>query len=196
MSALWSATRIEGGIMDHEVFWMSGLGAVNLACIAEPVAGALQSLVARWVPPRRWGAIVSGLVVAAAMVVCAGQLERAREGRLPATTNNPVVERLTGSVRQYLEGQDAHKPLVRIGENDWGFTAGVLLDLDRERIPFAIEPEWMPMFPQSFAANGEEDAEIAFGNGDEHAQRMRIAGAVPIASFAPLYIDGLPASRR
>ena len=190
--ALWSATRIEGGIMDHEVFWIAGLGAVNIGCIAAAAIALAQPHFSERIPRFRWDALVNGLAIAAVMTICGGQLDRARQGRLPVTTNNPVVERLTRGVRQYLEREGAHKALVQIGENDWGFTAGVLLDLDRGGVALAVERDWMPMFPESFAAKGDEDAVIAFGNGDEHEQRMHIPGATAIASFAPLYIDGLP----
>jgi hypothetical protein len=81
---------------------------------------------------------------------------------------------------------------VQIGEDTWGLAAGVLLQTARGRIPFAIERSWMPMFPEDYAASGDEDARIAFGNSDEHAARMRIPGAEPIANFSNVFIDGLP----
>jgi hypothetical protein len=36
LQALWSATRIEETIFDHEVFWMSSLGALNIALLVSP----------------------------------------------------------------------------------------------------------------------------------------------------------------
>ena len=43
--ALWAATRIEGGIIDHEIFWMSALGALNIGVIA---AEASALVAASW----------------------------------------------------------------------------------------------------------------------------------------------------
>jgi len=193
LAALWSVTRIEDRIMDHEVFWISGVAALNLGVIiaaAVSAAGARTETYAEQAGKR--GAIVHAALVSVVLLMAFKQAERARDGRLPVTPTSPVVERLTGSVRQYLEGKDAHKPFIRIGEETWGLAAGVLLQADRGSIPFAVEDSWMPMFPQAFAANGEEDSEVAFGNSDEHAARMRIAGAEPIASFSNVFIDGIP----
>jgi hypothetical protein len=196
--ALWSVTRIEERIFDHEIFWISALGALNAGIVA---AAAISSLSAFARPSPvvyrlSSNSLLHGALLAAAVAICLSQADRAREGRLPATATSPVVERLAGSVRQYLEGEGAHKPLVRIGQDSWGMAAGVLLETDRSGIPFAVEDSWKPMFPPSLAPNGQEDAEIAFGNGDEHLQRTSIPGSELIASFPPLYVDGLPHTAR
>jgi hypothetical protein len=203
--AFWSVTRIADRIMDHEVFWISAIGVVNVAIVATAVlseaAVALSGSVERirssgtvWNRLSRgwpYEAFAQGAAFAAIGLVCVGQMERARAGRLPVTATAPAVERLAGSVRVYLEWQKTHKPLVHLGEDTWGLSAGVLLQMDREGRDFAIEDSWMPMFPQSFARAGDEDAEIAFGNADEHLARGRVPGVEPIGTFSNLYIDGL-----
>ena len=59
--ALWSATRIEETIFDHEVFWMSAVGALNIALLVSLVVGLLQRYQAgrhegvMYLPARRNG---------------------------------------------------------------------------------------------------------------------------------------------
>jgi hypothetical protein len=195
--SLWSATRIEDRIMDHEVFWISGIGALDLGVVAAAVAGPIWRLVStEWVPFVSWGQLTHGTLVGACIAICLLQVDRARQGRLPVTATSTVVARMAQSVRQYLDQVHAARPLIKIGEDNWGLTAGVLLELDREGVRFAIEDNWLAMFPQSFAANRAEDAEVAFGNTDEHLQRSGLPGSVFIASFSSTYVDGLPGPAR
>ena len=92
----------------------------------------------------------------------------------------------------YMADHQVRKPLVRIGEDVWGTTAGVLLELDRAGVPFAVEESWMPMFPQSFAANGNEDAELAFVDTDEHLRLITRPDNVPVADTTAFYADAVP----
>jgi hypothetical protein len=191
--ALWSVTRIEDRIMDHEVFWISAIGALDFGVVAAAVGAPIWRLVStRWIPMASWGELAHGALVGVCMAICLLQVDRARQGRLPVTATSSVVERMTAGIRQYLDDAHAARPLVRIGEDNWGLTAGVLLELDREGVRFAIEDNWLSMFPQSFAANRTEDAEVAFGNSDEHLQRSSMPGSVFITSFSSTYVDGLP----
>ena len=195
--ALWSVTRIEDRIMDHEVFWISAIGALNLGVVAAALAAPISRVVStRWSPLASWGGLANGALIGGCMAICLLQVERARQGRLPVTATSAVVERMAVGVRQYLAEAHATRPLIRIGEDNWGLTAGVLLELDREGVRFAIEDNWLSMFPQSFAANRTEDAEVGFGNSDEHLQRSSIPGSVFITSFSSTYVDGLPHAAR
>jgi hypothetical protein len=183
--ALWSATRIEGRIMDHEVFWISALGAVNLAVF---IAAFVVLVVPRSDLDARYGAAIQGLVIAGVAAICFAQAERGRAGRLPVTPTNPAVQRLALSMREYVD-RSGHKPLIRLSDATWSLAAGVLLQADRLGVPFAVEPAWMPMFPESFAATGEEDVEVEFGDSDEHLERIN-SGATPIDSFSNVFLDG------
>src|SRR5262249_45308279 len=55
--ALWSCTRIYGEIVDHEVFWISAIGVVNLATIASALLTLarpirLESRMPIWLRPN------------------------------------------------------------------------------------------------------------------------------------------------
>jgi hypothetical protein len=135
----------------------------------------------------------AALSIAACVLVCFNQLERARAGRLPVTRSIASTEQLAWSIREHLEGRGLQKPLFRIGEGEpvWGTAAGVLLELDRLGVPFAVEESWMPMFPQAFAANGDEDSEIAVSNEATHLTMMERPGNGFIANNSAAYFDAI-----
>ena len=200
--ALWSATRIADRIMDHEVFWISGIGALNVGIIGALVVPHRYAAQGRFTPRRLTpdatyvAAWVHGALMAACVFICFTELEGAHGGRLPVTPTTPATARVAARVQAYMSEKQVRKPLVRIGEDVWGVAAGVLLELDRAGVPFAVEESWMPMFPQSFAANGDEDAELAFADTDEH---LRLAGRpdnVLVASASTMYADAAPIAAR
>jgi len=195
--ALWSATRIVDHIMDHELFWLGGIGALNLGIVLAAMVAAPVSREARQASlDGPLAALVHGALIAIVVSVCCDQLNRAREGHLPVTLGSPAASRFSDSIRRYVDEQRVNKPLVRIGQDVWGLAAGALLELDRAGVPFAVERSWMPMFPASFGESGEEDAELVFGNYDEHLRQMERPGSVFVTSTATVYVDGTPVAGR
>jgi hypothetical protein len=189
---LWSVTRIQDRIVEHEIFWLTGLGAVNLGVIGG--AAALQaSRLARML--ERGAPIVHGLLVAGCVLLCLTQLTRAREGRLPVTLASPIAGELGTRVREYLRDAGAERPVFRIGEEVWGTAAGMLLELNRAGVRFAVESSWLSMFPQSFAATGDETVEITVSNTTAHINVAGRPGNVVIVSADGIYVDALRTAR-
>jgi hypothetical protein len=194
-AALWSATGIEERIMDHQVFWISAIGALNLAIFAGALGLFVLHLIGGAPGLAPLSALANAALVASVMFVTVTQLQRARAGHLPVTQSRRSVTELADSVRAYLGEQRVEKPLFRIGESVWGTTAGFLLELDRAGVPLAIEDPWMPMFPQKFTAGGDEDAEITVADPAAHAELIKRPGNVIVADAAPLYIDAVKLRR-
>jgi hypothetical protein len=189
---LWSVTRIRERIMDHEVFWLTAVGSLNLGVILGGCGLFVQQRLTSVAQTfERAAPFLQALLVAACMFVCIEQLNRARAGHLPVTHSSQVAERLGAGVRDYVNGQAVHKPLVRIGEDVWGMTAGMLLQLDKLGVPFAVEDSWLPMFPQTFAAIGDEDAEISVSGTNAHDQLANRPGNVLVTSADRVYVDAV-----
>jgi hypothetical protein len=192
---LWSVTRIQGRIMDHEIFWLTGVCVLNLSV----VAGTAGLWVRRHGDPFEVGPRVTPVVCGSLLAVCVfvslSQLARARAGHLPMTLSSPVAELFGKSLRDYVHETGVQRPLFRIGEEAWGSAAGALLELDRAGVPFAVEYSWLPMFPQSFAATGDEDAEITISNEDRHRLLAERPGNVLIAGSDGVYFDAVRVER-
>jgi hypothetical protein len=167
--ALASVSRIRGDILDHEIFWIVPLGAMNLAIA---LAAALREIGARWPgrPP-----IFSRLGPGSATVICALlMLASIRIGfrdfdRLVAyeasfRRKNADINTTFESIRGHLASHDIRKPLFRIDEV-WDVAAAVLMRLHQSGQAFAVEDRWVPMFTDAFSAHGDEDAIITIDAG-------------------------------
>ncbi len=186
---LWSVTHIQERIMDHEVFWLTGVGVLNLGAIAGAAGLYVRRRSGDLEIGKRLAPILHASLVAACVLVSLGQLERARAGHLPVTLSTPAAERFGVSLRDYVLETGVQRPLFRIGEDVWGMTAGALLELNRAGVPFAVEDSWLPMFPQTFTARGDEDAEITASDAGAHLGLAERAGNVLIASSDGVFFD-------
>jgi hypothetical protein len=191
--ALWSATRIQDRVMDHQLFWLTSLAVLNLGIVAAAAALYLQAVLPRWSWPGRLVPFACAALIGVTLLMCFRQLERAREGALPVTRSSPVAERLGTAVREHLTSNGLRKPLITIaeGEEIWGMAAAMLLELDRLGVPFAVEESWMPMFPNAFAASGEEDAEVAVSDRGTHEQLSSRLGSVAVADTGTVFVDAI-----
>jgi hypothetical protein len=166
--AFASVTRIRGDILDHEIFWIVPLGALNLAIA---VAAALREIAARW-PPRP---ILSRLASSSATVICAllilasirigfRDFDRLVVYEASFRRKNADINTTFESIRGHLASQDIRKPLFRIDEV-WDVAAAVLMRLHQSGQAFAVEDRWVPMFTDAFSAHGDEDAIITIDAG-------------------------------
>lgn len=147
--ALWSATRIEPPMSDHFTFWIAALGVADLAAVVA---------LAPWTPAVEPIAVVAAAAIVAGLGV--REVSRAADGTFAITSNAPSAPNFATSIRAYLAAQQVRRPLFRIDQEQWWLAAAILAELDREGVDYAVEPDWMPMFPDRFATNGTEDAEL------------------------------------
>jgi hypothetical protein len=193
--ALWSATRIEERIMDHQLFWLSAIGALHLGIICGAAALHLRTLARDRLQFIDAAApAVCGVLMATVAFVGFSQLERARAGLLSVTHADPAAQQFAARLRDYFGNNGVMKPLFRIAEGEpvWGMVAGILLELDRAGVPVAVEQSWMPMFPQTFAATGSEDIEITASDPSTYEAVAARPGNVPLAHSETVHFDAIP----
>ena len=182
--ALWSCTRIEGGINGYSVFWISSLGVLGVA--------ALGGLGAAWladrlrVPesaPSAW--LVHGIAIAGvAIVAVLGSMELQNQ-RLAAERRAlvvPTVPRLVDGLRIYMAKRGIHRPLLDI-RGQWGDAAGVLLNLYRGGERLAVTSEWEFMFGPQFRRSGTEDGVFELGLRSDHYELAGRPGDVEVAAY-------------
>ena len=181
---LWSLTRIRDDIVDHEIFPLAALGALNLAIIA----GATVRRVAReWASPRSLGAgAATILVMALALGIFHLHDLTAFERR---RTDRQSVLSSFDTIRRYLSRETVVRPLIEIEGATWSHTAGVILRLRQAEVSCAVRDESIPMFTDAFAANGREDALLTFGTRARHHELAARPGNTVIRDRDPAYID-------
>jgi len=165
-----SITRIDGPITDHQVFWMSIVGVVEVAAVLVVLAG--PAFEARGSSGA--AAVVLVTMLSVASIAALIQMNRARQGSAPATEFLPSIVNFGESIRRYVEVSGARRPLVRIDQQQWGIAAGILLQLHRLGVPFYVEDSWASMFPKRYRETGTEDVEltiVATGTDRQLAER-------------------------
>ena len=184
MTALWSVTRIEDAIVDHEVFWMSGFGVLGTAVLLDAVMAAGGERRGRASP--RVTATLCGLAVCLVGVVGVVQLRLVTNRTFSPRPQQAAAAALAEALKQ-RQRVSAGRPLVRIEQDVWPVAAGVLLNLQKSGVPFAVEDDWLPMFSDIAAATGRETEVIEIAGRERHFLLTSDGRAVTLAEAGPFY---------
>lgn len=160
--AAWSITRITGTIGDYQIFWLSAVGALNLALVAAAAFRRL-SIAPQLVRQVGWGAGV--LITISLSAAAFGALTRARQygsGQRAMQAPRLVVSNATV---EYLERHNVARPLFKLNSTSWLQAAGVVLHAYRRHGELAVSPEWVGVFGEALAPNGSEDVALEIGGG-------------------------------
>jgi hypothetical protein len=186
---LWALTRIRGDILDHEIFWLSALGSLNLAVIgAAWLRGRVMFRVDWWAGAIAVPACVALLVLGLAIGVNHLRDFTAFELR---RTERSVILAAHASIRDYLRRENVERPLLRVDNEAWSESAGVLLRLYRDGTAFAVTDASLPMFTNAFSTTGREDAVVTIGPESVHRQLAGQPSNVVLLEAHPVYVDAM-----
>jgi hypothetical protein len=132
-------------------------------------------------------------VIAGALAAGGGirDVSRAADGRFAITSDAPSVPNFVTSVRGYLSAEHVGRPLFRIDQEQWGLAVGILAELDRQGVAFAIEDDWLPMFPERFRARGTEDAEVTLAAARRHLDLAARPGNVTVDVSSFIHVEAI-----
>ena len=157
--SLLATTRIRDQIVDHEIFWMSALGALNAGVIAGVLAAAASGALRPRVLIGR--AATSTVCVAAVVVVAAVGLMGMRHAlQRTRTTDDHSVDVVADEIERHMADAHARRPMIHIEAAVWPIAAGALLRIDKENVRFAVDDRWKTMFGEGFVASGREDLSL------------------------------------
>lgn len=183
--ALWSATRIEERIFDHDVFWMTGIGVLNVAVATEWLIAAATGGAASTVrlAPVRWAV---GVLLAAACLAPVVAVNASSRQSLTPPPDAVAARQLASDLERFIDQQALTRPLIKIDQDAWGFAAGAILDLQKRGRPVAVEEDWVVMFTPEFRPNGHEDAVVTVAMMPEHL-RLTDRGVRLISAHEPVF---------
>jgi hypothetical protein len=187
--ALWSATRIDERIFDHDVFWIAGIGLLMLAALVD----SLLALVSAWEPGRRAAGLIAIALLAVAAAASASHLEQVVSQSFDPPAEARLAGELAADLRAYMTREGVARPLIRIDQDAWPVAAGAILALQKEGRMTAVEEDWVVMFSPAFRANGHEDAIVTVAAPAEHL-RLRDAGVTEISAHEPIYAHAVRVS--
>jgi hypothetical protein len=157
--ALAATTRIQDHIIDHEIFWVSGIGALSVGAVVGSLV-ALAGAASRGIAVRAASTTATLAWLAVALTGAIGMrhaLERRR------TLDDHAVDVLTEQIEKYLATSGARRPRFDIEPPVWPIAAGALLEIDKAGTPFAVGERWATMFGERFTATGQEDGVAQIG---------------------------------
>lgn len=188
--AFAAVSRIHDVIIDHEVFWISGLGAL----VAATIVAAVLSAVVRRDAPRR---LVEAAAVFACVVIAivgAGQL-RAVTKRTFAPDPPRQAAAVLGEALERRVRSTGARPLIQIDQDQWSVAAGALLHLQRSRLEFAVEDDWLPMFTDHARTRGAETDVIVITGRSRHMALTGDGSGQTLAAADPFYAIALTRRR-
>ena len=188
LTALWSTTRVDGEIFDHGVFWISGLGVLNLALLAALAAGAGFKRQAVVTSSSRWPAVAAVALTAVAAIAGVRQFRDAVAGASNPGADSGVVTSVAADLRTYLREQHIERPLIKLDQDAWGMAAGVILQLQKANVPLAVEDDWLVMFTPVFAATGHEAVTLMIAGREQHVRMQGGADAKVAVAHDPIYV--------
>jgi hypothetical protein len=158
VGALLATTRIRDAIKDHEIFWISAVGVLNVAALAGVATSVATRFVDRTQAMRRLAASTS--VAACVVAVVVGLIGMRHVLQRSRTIEDHAVDVLTEAIERYMSDAHARRPLFHIEQQMWTIAAGALLLVDKKRMMFAVDDPWTTMFGEAFKANGREDGNL------------------------------------
>ena len=183
--ALWSATRIEETIFDHEVFWISALGVMNIALLAALVLGPLFERARSWLTRKAAGAICWALF-AICTTIGLGEMRSVFVNASNTSDGSDAVSDVATELRTYFDREHIVRPLIRIDQDVWPLAAGVIVRLQKEGVPVAVEDDWLPMFTPAFAATRREQVELVINGKPQHVRTVDKPGEAVVIEHDPL----------
>lgn len=163
--ALASIASVRGGLMDHLIFWISIVGALNIGVLAGLGWVWAASRLRRPVSPVWSAAARAGIAFAVIGLVAmlgVNRLERERYA-LMSRTELPPVGRLYQTTRHAIARSLLRRPLIEV-RIAWADAASIILQLHKHYVPFGVERGYAWMFGAPIAARGDEDGVITIAN--------------------------------
>jgi hypothetical protein len=184
--AFAAVTRIHDVIIDHEVFWISALGALAAATIAAAVVSAAW----RSDVPKRLAAWAAVCACAAAAYVGFGELSATTK----RTFDPDPARRAAAVIGDALERRvrsTGVRPLIQIDQDEWPVASGALLHLQRSGLAFAVEDDWLAMFTEHARSTGAETDLITITGPGRHSLLTSRQAGETIAAADPFYAVAL-----
>ena len=170
---LWSIMQIDDDIYDHLVFWLVGIGVLQVGLIADALV-RLVPRADRVLTPR----LTASMCVLLLGIAAAEGFQDLRV--IVSRSFRPGIEqlsarRLADAIMPAFADNRVKRPLVAIDQPVWGIAAGVLLQLQKRHIPFSVEEGWWFMFgpPARPAGNHADDDRLIFAGPE---LRLRLNG--------------------
>jgi hypothetical protein len=196
--ALWSVTRIDGDlVIDHTVFWITGLGALNVAALAAALIVEIRPQWDRDASAARIiaRAAVAILFVAASYAGLSRFLVNVDRGRAPRPEQRAIAA-IARDIADHMRRAQIPKVRLEIDHAVWDIAAGVEMELSKSGTPFSVADDHLWMSGRPLASTGDETEAVLLSTAARRSDLLGTAAAYPIAESGGYSADALPAAWR
>lgn len=188
-TALWSTTRITGGVFDHQVFWMSCIGPLVLVVVVNAVVDAWRSGSASILWPARTVLLggFSILVLGHGYAELKQIVDRSYRPFPPELAAQTIADETEKFARQR-----GGRILITFDQPAWEVAAGAIVQLQKRGVPIAVESAATWMFTDVLAPTGAETEAVAVSREGRHLELLRQAGVTTIAARRGYFADVVP----
>ncbi|MGE0451024.1 MAG: hypothetical protein AB7Q29_15735 [Vicinamibacterales bacterium] len=188
--ALWSATRVEERIFDHDVFWIAAVGVILLGAACGFVLSALTGLT---LAPRLARIAAFGVVLLLGFASSLGALRSVQRASHTPSNEARIARAVADDLQAYLDAQRIRRPVIRIDQDAWGVAAGAILDLQKRGYDVAVEEDWVVMFTPQCRHLDSDDGWVTVAAPAEHL-RLTDRGAPLVSAHEPIFVHADPAA--
>jgi len=190
--ALWSAASIDEEIVDHQLFWISGLGVLNMAVLLDAAATVSVSWRMRFAPPTN---LIAAAGACALTTMGLHQLWLVKNRTREPGPEQVAASTLGEALSRRIRGTES-RPLVRIEQGVWPVAAGVLLNLQKGGKQLSVDDDWLPMFTDAARTTNHDTDLVAVVGRESHFLLTNQGRATTIGEAEPYYLLALERSER
>lgn len=168
--AVWSALQIRGGLFGYLLTWTSAIGFVNWLVLGWIAIDRVVAVVGRWGVKQASMAVAMGLTGIMVLSAAINMPRFVRES-LNGPRDAPQVKHLSRSLIDWLKDRGIRRPVVHFDWSNWPTESGIVLQLHKAGIPFAVVHTWPQhdrdgwplLLGKEFRPSPEDKTHIVFG---------------------------------
>jgi hypothetical protein len=191
LTGFWSALHIERQVIDHEVFWLSAVGVLNVAVTFAAVP-LFTAAVTTSHPPRSGFVVTTVVVLWAAGTATLGSvtlINAERKNAHDPLREELMVRSLTEQTFTSLRQLGVEKPLLRVDGDSWEIGAGLVVQFVKAGHSVAVDNA--TLFDRPWLATGSEDAVVTICGPALHRQLVIRSGNFVAAESPSIFLDGI-----
>lgn len=171
--SVWAASRVQGATFGYLLTWTSAVGLLSWNVLGGAALYRLKAAVRdRSIAFRP--SQVAGLFLGLMGLIAATHAPHFFRQSLSVPGDNPAVKHLSQGLVAWIQTQRPGRPVIHFDWNNWSLESGILLQLHKAGIPFAVlytwpehgRGDWPLLLGKTFEHRPEDDGHIVFRRSD------------------------------
>ena len=172
VASFWAAMHVQGGLFGYLVTWTSAIGLVNWIVLGSVALDRFADAGSRRLSYRSpW---VAAVFVGLMGLTVATHLPRFFTQAMSVPDDAPPVKHLSEALIEWAGKKGIRRPVIHFDWNNWSLESGIVLQLHKAGIPFAVlytwpnhgQSDWPLLLGRRFKPGPEDKVHIVFRTSD------------------------------